>query len=218
MVSPRLSAAGLAGTAARLFKGESLTQPLRPYICPFEALLPLVPHNASVLDVGCGAGLFLGLLAAEGRIRCGIGFDSAGAAIATARRMGARLRREGAAAALEFLHRDAAERWPDGEFDVVSMIDVMHHVPPHAQRAVFESAAARVRRAGILLYKDMAGAPAWRAWANRLHDLVLARQWIHYLPIGEVERWARELELTPIHAGSFNRYWYAHELRAFRRD
>lgn len=215
---PALSVGALSATAADLFRGSSLTQQYRPYICPFEELLPLVPRNSSILDVGCGAGLFLGLLAAEGRIRAGLGFDSAARAIATARQMSERLRRSGATATLEFLHRDASERWPEGEFDVVSMIDVMHHVPPLAQRLVFACAAQRVRPGGVLIYKDMAEAPAWRAWANRLHDLLLARQWIHYLPIGQLEGWAQELELTPIHAGSFNRYCYAHELRVFRRS
>jgi protein-L-isoaspartate O-methyltransferase len=32
-------------------------------ICPFECLVPHIPPRASVLDVGCGAGLFLALLA-----------------------------------------------------------------------------------------------------------------------------------------------------------
>ena len=216
-VPSTLSPARLSATAAKLFAGDSLTQRWRPYICPFEELLPFVPGNSSILDVGCGAGLFLGLLAAEGRIRSGVGFDSAAAAIETAVRMRERAARVGAKATLEFHRLDAAGRWPERQFDVVSIVDVMHHVPRSAQRSVFESAAARVRPDGVLLYKDMARAPAWRAWANRLHDLVLAREWIHYVSIEDVERWARELGLTLVHAGAFNRYWYAHELRVFRR-
>jgi len=207
-----VSAAHLSAVAAKLFPGGPLIQRLRPYICPFEQLLPFVPPGASVLDVGCGAGLFLGLLAAEGRLGAGVGFDSAPAAIARAQRM-----RERLGAPLEFHRLDAAARWPDGEFDVVSIVDVMHHVPPAAQRRVFLAAAARVRAGGTLLYKDMARAPAWRAWANRLHDLVMARAWIHYAPIEDVERWALEAGLALAHAGAYNRYWYAHELRVFRR-
>ena len=49
------------------------------------------------------------------------------------------------------------------------------------------AACDRVRLGGLLIYKDTASAPAWAAWVNRLHDLVLARQWIHYAPIADVE-------------------------------
>jgi ribosomal protein L11 methylase PrmA len=50
-------------------------QGYRPYICPFHLLVDCIPRGASVLDVGCGAGLFVLLMATLGRIRSAIGFD-----------------------------------------------------------------------------------------------------------------------------------------------
>src|SRR5215467_1338795 len=50
-------------------------QGYRPYVCPFHLLLDQIPQGASVLDVGCGAGLFILLLARLGRIRSAVGFD-----------------------------------------------------------------------------------------------------------------------------------------------
>ncbi|MGH8130113.1 MAG: class I SAM-dependent methyltransferase [Steroidobacteraceae bacterium] len=214
---PRMSAARLAGVAATLFANDAMTQRFRPYICPFEELLPIVPAGSSVLDVGCGGGLFLGLLAVEGGIRSGVGFDSSPSAIAVAQRMRRRAVEHGARATLDFQHRDAAAPWPEGTFDVVSVIDVMHHVPRRGQRSLFELAAARVGPSGLMIYKDIAGAPVWRAWANRLHDLLVARQWIDYVPIDQVERWGADLGLALVDARAFNRYWYRHELRVFKR-
>jgi len=98
----------------------------------------------------------------------------------------------------------------------VSLIDVPHHVPPAGQRECFLTAAARLGPGGVLIYKDMARRPVWRALANRLHDLVLARQWIHYVPVERVEGWAAEAGLGLTRAARFNRLWYAHELRVFR--
>src|SRR5207245_1551598 len=46
-----------------------LKQRLRPYICPLHALIEYIPSNANVLDVGCGAGLFIALLGRLGRIQ-----------------------------------------------------------------------------------------------------------------------------------------------------
>src|SRR5687767_5250391 len=103
----RLSAARFSEVAAKLFAGDSITQRFRPYICPFEELLPIVPTGSSVLDVGCGAGLFLGLLAVEGKIRSGVGFDSAASAIRIAQRMRQRAAEHDASTRLDFHYRDA---------------------------------------------------------------------------------------------------------------
>lgn len=216
-----MSAAQLSSTATMLFVDGSivlrLLQRYRPYICPFEAILPIIPEDSDILDVGCGGGLFLGLLAANGRIRSGLGFDSSVKAIAIAKHMSRFFQQGEGRLQLEFQQRDASDGMPDGYFDVVSIIDVMHHVPPLSQRSVLEMAASRLRPSGLLIYKDMVRRPLWRALANRLHDLVLARQWIHYAPIDHVEQWARDLGLQLVDARSFNRFCYGHELRVFRR-
>jgi hypothetical protein len=78
-------------------------------------------------------------------------------------------------------------------------------------------AVEKVKPGGMLLYKDMAQKPFFPAAMNRLHDLVLARQWIHYVPIRQVEEWAREAGLTITHSGAFSRLWYRHDLRIFSK-
>jgi 2-polyprenyl-3-methyl-5-hydroxy-6-metoxy-1,4-benzoquinol methylase len=100
---------------------------------------------------------------------------------------------------------------------VVSLIDVLHHVPPGRQRAFFAGAVARVRTGGILLYKDMCRSPLWRAWANRAHDLLLARQWIHYVPLARLEAWAAEEGLQLVHRRAYARLVYGHELLVMRK-
>ena len=186
----------------------------RPRICPFARLVDAVPVQSSVFDIGCGNGLLLYLLARAGRLREGAGVDIRGDAIDAGN---AALRGFGIDRASLHVAGEPAN-WPRQTFDAVTMIDVMHHVPPELQRETLAAACAMVRPSGLLIYKDMARSPAWAAWANRAHDLLLARQWIHYLPIAEVESVAAGSKMRLAHGESVRLGWYAHELRVFRRE
>lgn len=217
---PELTARRLSEFSKRLYDSGPLLmrklQHWRPYICPFEELIKHVPEGASVLDAGCGGGLFLALLAASGKRVTGHGFDISPTAIKVANDMAEAAGSTGSV--LRFELRPVEDQWPNSQFDVVSMIDVVHHVPPVFQKEFLLTACRHVRPGGILIYKDMCQRPRWRATANRLHDLFLARQWIHYLPITQVAKWAGDAEMSLIRsADRLNRFWYGHELRVFRK-
>ncbi len=207
----------MAGLARALYTSGSLVmramQHYRPRISPFHLLVQAVPPGSRVLDIGCGGGLFLGLLAHTGRIQRGTGIDTSAHAIAVAQAMTAGLP---AGHGLRFEARSAALPLPDEGYDVVALLDVMHHIPPEQQRGVLQQALQRVQPGGLLIYKDMALRPWWRAWANRLHDLVLARQWIHYLPLGQAIVWAQAAGCSVVEQRTVNMLWYGHELVLLR--
>jgi len=206
----------VAARARELFRpaplGVRCIQPLRVRICPMEVLVTAVPDGATVFDIGCGAGLFLGLLAP--RIATGVGVDSSVSAIATAQGM---VLAADHAFKLSFVVAGEAFMWPAGQFSVVSLIDVLHHLALDQQRAVVMAAAARVAPGGIVLYKDIPPRPRWRAMMNRVHDLVMARQWIHYRSGDEIAAWLSEAGLCIERRECHNRWWYAHELLVARR-
>jgi SAM-dependent methyltransferase len=188
---------------------------LRPRICPFERLVASVPTGSRMLDVGCGNGLLLGLLAHDSRLALGVGVDTSPRAIAAAEAMRARLP-EAAAGVLRFHRQDAHAPWPTGPFDVVALVDVLHHLAPGRQRELVERACATVAPGGVLLYKDMVVRPRWRACANRLHDLVMARQWVHHRALAEVAAWVEARGFTTSRSERIDRWWYGHELALFR--
>jgi 2-polyprenyl-3-methyl-5-hydroxy-6-metoxy-1,4-benzoquinol methylase len=187
----------------------------RPHICPFEVLFQHVPPGADVLDIGSGAGLFLGLLASENRITEGVGLDACEASITTARAMAERVVEMGFPGRLRFEQSGRGLPWPAERFDVVSLVDVIHHVPPSQQTEMFRKAVSKLRPGGRLIYKDISARPRWRMWANQLHDLLVARQWVHVAPIHRVEEWARAQHLKAVHSAYIPRLWYGHDLRVW---
>src|SRR5262245_48780755 len=76
----RLTATDVVRLARTIYSdahgGIKYKQMLRPYICPFHILIDLIPREANILDVGCGAGLFILALARLGRIQSAVGFDA----------------------------------------------------------------------------------------------------------------------------------------------
>lgn len=208
----------LSEIAQRVFrKGPLLLRRLqhyRPFICPFGELLSLVPPGSSVLDVGCGGGLWLALLRETGRLARGVGFDSSRRAIELARTISPSARFAGTP--LEFHHLPAEDPWPPGEFDVVSIVDVLHHVPRNVAPALFKLAMERVKPGGILLYKDIYPG-SWRSVCNRMHDLALARQWINLVPTARVIGWAQDAGFRLRSTREINTWWYGHVLCVFEK-
>ncbi len=186
----------------------------RPYICPFDELINRIPQDAKVLDIGCGDGLFLNVLLKLDRISQGLGFDTNSTAIAYAQTIKNSLPN---ALQLEFLHWSVGQPWPEGEFDVVTMIDVLHHIPQREKRDSIEKAASLVKPHGLLIYKDIGIRPRWRAFFNSLHDLILTRELVTYTSLDEVASWVRSQDLKEIERRTFNRLWYGHELLVFRK-
>jgi 2-polyprenyl-3-methyl-5-hydroxy-6-metoxy-1,4-benzoquinol methylase len=212
------SPAAVAARARHLFREadglNGALQRWRPYVCPFGPLIEAVPPGAVVLDIGCGGGLFLGLLADAERLGRGVGVDTSDAGIATANRM-----RESNALqqTLEFHRTDASDRPPGGPYDVVTLIDVLHHLPPATQRKALVDACVMVRPGGRLIVKEIATRPRWRAVANRIHDLIIARQWVHHIAPDAImdALAAADIAGSWVPTRRFDTLWYGHVVMVF---
>ncbi|MVT76338.1 class I SAM-dependent methyltransferase [Bradyrhizobium cajani] len=185
----------------------------RPDICPPWPLYEHIPQGASVLDIGCGTGAHLVTLAALGQISIGHGADISSKAIAQA-----------ALAATNYPQCDltfqaikSIDDVPQKQFDVTMMIDVMHHVPLKNRIATLAGCVKRLKPRGFFIYKDMADEPFFDAFLNRLHDLVIAREWIRYLPLEVAVEWAAHFDLQLIRSSQYRKLFYRHELLVFRK-
>ena len=90
-----------------------------------------------ILDVGCGAGLMTGHLTRYGSVT---GIDFSSAAIEVARRL---------VPEVDFQVRDAADL-PDGPFDLITMFDVLEHIPEADRPGALAALATRLAEGGRL--------------------------------------------------------------------
>ena len=182
----------------------------RSWISPLEVILDEIPAGATHLDMGCGVGFMLALSTSFRRAGPVVGVDINERALDLARTVIP----EGADARLMTLdHWQAA---PDGEFDVVTLVDVLHHVPWDQRETFLTDVFSRVRAGGLLIFKDIGQKPWWGAAANFLHDLLLSGERVRLSPIREVEALAARSGLSLIKSVNTYRV-YPHELRVFTR-
>jgi SAM-dependent methyltransferase len=210
-----LDASALSAVAKTLYKDGPLfrrkLQHWRPHICPFESLFRHVPQGSKVLDIGCGGGLFLNLMAGVGMEFVGVGFDVSQPAIDMANAAAKQVAMSNSKATLSFHRIDLGRDWPAGKFDVLTCIDVLHHVPAASQRD-FVRRLASATCAKKLIFKDVSPVPLWMGLASFLHDLALSRQWITMRHEDRIREWLIEEGLTVTECRRLDTLWYSHYL------
>ena len=117
-------------------------------------LIPSIPHNAKLLDIGCGNGNFALALAHAGFDGSYFGIDGSSAFIQEAQQAVAGLNTK---AQIRFQAADlASPNWADafqpGSFDLVTCFAVLHHLPGKAlQQSIFTQSALLLRSGGQLM-------------------------------------------------------------------
>lgn len=142
----------------------------RTLVFNFEAVLGQVPRRARIVDVGCGTGVFANLLALDAPEREVHGCDLDPGVIA------ASTLAAGGRANVSFAVADIAagvQIAPAPE--VITAIDVFHHLPAARQSTLIAAIHGALAPGGLFLLKDLDTRPAWKRWANWWHDAAVAR-------------------------------------------
>jgi 2-polyprenyl-3-methyl-5-hydroxy-6-metoxy-1,4-benzoquinol methylase len=158
--------------AWKAFEGAGLPTRIhvlvRALTCPFAALMERFPATGSVLDVGCGHGLLIHLLARDpaGRRLRLHGIDHDAAKIAVARRT--------AAPGVRFFC-GALSGFPDSTFDAVAVVDVLYTVRKSAWEEILRGCARVLRPGGRLIVKEVVDRPRWKYWAVMAQEALSVR-------------------------------------------
>ena len=149
--------------------GDRLHVLVRWLSCPFPPVVDELPTAGRILEVGCGHGLFSGYLARRfPRVEVlGVDIDAAKIAVATAAEPldGDRLR----------FAVGSSGSVPDGPWDAVVLVDVLYLLDEAGQRALLKSCAAVLAPGGVLVVKDMATRPRWKARWNAVQEALSVR-------------------------------------------
>jgi len=132
--------------------------------CPFEAVAAEVPEGGRVLEVGCGHGLLslhLALTSPDREVH-GIDVDEAKLDAARAATVRANLGATFATA--------SGGAVPHGPWAAIAIVDVLYLLGAGAQRALLATCAGELAAGGVLVVKEMAPVPAWKARWNAVQE------------------------------------------------
>lgn len=180
----------------------------RPWVCPFERVLAPVPTGASLFDIGCGGGFLLGLVAnlkAPARLA---GAEISATLVSSAEEY---LRQEAPhVPATIYLYDGRALPESMGSFNVVTLVDVLHHVPEGRQRQFLQAIHDAMAAGATLILKDIdAGRPVL-CLANKLHDLLASGSPGHELRKEAAAALLRSAGFEIKSSWSVRHLWYPH--------
>jgi SAM-dependent methyltransferase len=142
-----------------------------------------LPAAGTVLDIGCGFGLFSLYYAQLLPAASFRGLDLSARRVGLAREAAQRLGLTNAAYAVG----DARDFRADGECAAAYMLDIVHHIPPQTVEPLLRELYTAIRPGGRLIVKDVDTQPAYKRWFTYVLDRVISpRGVIHYWPAGEL--------------------------------
>lgn len=171
----------LAGPAA-LMKGMSaLKTRYRPLVCPLDLVLEHINSGAKVYDVGCGAGALMYLAIRVRGAQLAHGCDVSEEVVRASNALSHKL------AGFRIIRLAVNETPPNlAGYDTVTVVDVLHHVRPSDQVQFIGRLVKNMAPGAKLIILDIDADKRFGAWCNQVHDLLLARQWVHPMKPNDV--------------------------------
>jgi 2-polyprenyl-3-methyl-5-hydroxy-6-metoxy-1,4-benzoquinol methylase len=180
---------------------------IRWWICPFDRVLPAVPAEGTLLDVGCGAGLWLTYLALqrpELRLE-GLEPDSRKLEIARTSDL-----------PTPIFHKGSALELPDGPYDCITIFDVLYLMPDAEKHTVLERCYRALAPGGRLVVKELDTRPWWKYAPSAFEEFLAVRvagitqgNHLHFQPSGRLVSALESAGFNSVCCERVDR-WYPH--------
>jgi len=137
----------------------------RKLLSRLEFIERFVPYTGTVVELGCGHGLFSNLMALSSGHRTVTGIDLDDRKITVAN---ATVRKR---INIEFHHGDIT-KMSLPEYDAVTIVDVLYLLPVDEQKRVLDVCASILKPGGVLVWKAQERHPKWKYWLTYMQEYI----------------------------------------------
>lgn len=141
----------------------------RPFICPFSDILKIIGDGNTIFDIGCGSGTFLALCAQYLKPEKIGGIEIEEKLIKNSKKMLKDFKSPKYLALYDGINIPQTI----SQYNVITMIDVLHHIPEKEQISFLENLRAKMNPKARLIIKDIDGGSSL-VFFNKLHDLIIS--------------------------------------------
>lgn len=142
---------------------------IRDKYLPHRIIEKYFPKEGKILDVGCGFGSYALYLALKEPKRSITGIDLNKNRIEEAKKASRGLKN------IDFYCKDFTKDFKLTKCNVISFIDLLHHVPVKTQTNLIKEAHLKLEKNGIIILKDVARKPRWKYLYNYIHDKLMTK-------------------------------------------
>lgn len=186
---------------------------LRSVICPFDKIIKYIPTEGELLDTGSGYGTFCLILSKERpKLKItGIELDE--------NRVDAANSRIADSSNLKFICSDITNFSINKRYDVITCLDLIHHIPTKDHLVVFKKIKELMKNNGLLIIKDMDDKPFYKYLWNYVHDCIMTRSTkMSYVPKKEMVKMLEKNGFVIEYADDIPNFLYAHYVVVCKRS
>ena len=176
----------------RLYSEQSLLARLhikmRHLLSPLELVEGWVPEAGSILDLGCGHGLFTNYMALKAPSRNILGVDPAPEKIKVAQKTEAKIPN------VSYLLGSIEDISKDRLFDAITIVDVLYLLPEAEQMKILKACCQLISDSGILVLKTQDTEPRWRYLWTRIQESLMVGiglthgKGLHFIPAAKMRQ------------------------------
>ena len=179
----------------------------RPYICPFNKLLPYIEPGKKILDIGSGLGQFALIMAEFTKAERILGLELSDRLVNEAKLLvsGTSYRNQ-----IEFESYNGFD-FPTltTEYDYITLIDVFHHIRSEKQSEFLEKIYMALGKDSLLIIKDIDASSIF-VYGNKLHDLTLSGETGNEISMSKMEKLIKQTGFNVHNKGEKRMLWYPH--------
>ncbi|MEK6537293.1 MAG: class I SAM-dependent methyltransferase [Actinomycetota bacterium] len=168
----------------------------RVLMSDLEFIEKQVPASGTIVDLGCGHGLFTNLLALRSAGRQVTGIDFSPEKIDLARKTAA------GRVNIHFITADIADIYIP-ECDAITIVDFLYLLPGDAQRRVLAGCRRKLKPGGLLVWKAQERRPRWKYAWTYLEELITTFAGITRGRRGQLTFMNREEAIDSLEAAGF---------------